>query len=73
MMTLFISSYKAIPQAGVSAGSGFCVVVSLDQTAFSLERRVRVGGTIDIILLLMLIQHNIPPKQLERQMISQVV
>ena len=62
MMTLFNSSYKAIPQAGVSAGSGFCVVVSLDPTAFSLERRVRAGGAIDIILLLMLIQQNIPPK-----------
>ena len=62
-MTLFNSSYKAIPQAGVSAGSGFCVVVSLDPTAFSLERRVRAGGAIDIILLLlMLIQQNIPPQ-----------
>ena len=38
MMTLFNSSYKAIPQVGVSAGSGFCVMVSLDPTAFSLER-----------------------------------
>ena len=62
MMTLFNSSYKAIPQAGVSAGSGFCVVVSLDPTAISLECRVRAGGAIDIILLLMLIQHNIPPQ-----------
>ena len=55
MMTLFNSSYRAIPQAGVSAGSGFCVVVALDPTSFSIERRVRAGGAIDIILLLMLI------------------